>query len=455
MTLWDPRYSPYKSKKITSRHKTRLNPPRVLFLGFLFLIFIGAMLLKLPAATTTPISWLQAVFTATSAVTVTGLVLFDTGSQFTVFGQVTIALLIQVGGLGFMTFAILAALSVGARFDIGKQLIAQEAFGQISFDKLIETAKYVFFFSLVIEFIGFVLLLLCWLPEIGFNSASYQAFFYTISAFNNAGFALNSDSLTPYQGDIGINLIITGLFIIGGIGFIVLIDLKNNCRWHKLSTNSKLVLKSTLIINLIAFFAIWLLEANNPETLANLSVKNQALSAWFQAVSPRTAGFNTVPIESLSQGSTVLILLLMFIGGGSLSTASGLKISTFVVLIFAVYHYLRQREQVHIMGRTIEQTTINKSFSLFAIYVLVLFLSIFILAITEHATLVDVVFEAVSAIGTVGLSRGLTSNLSSSGEWVIIVLMLIGRLGPLTFIYLIASPKKKYSYFATAQIKVG
>ncbi|MDO9312675.1 MAG: potassium transporter TrkG, partial [Nitrosomonas sp.] len=379
----------------------------------------------------------------------------DTGTHFTLFGQVIIALLIQIGGLSFMTFAIVAALSLGARLGIGQQLIAQEAFNQTSLEKVTYIAKYVLIYSLLIELTGFVLLTVTWLDNLGFGKAAYHAFFYTISAFNNAGFALNSNSLMPYSNDLSVNLIITALFIIGGIGFLVLIDLRTQKSWHKLSVNTKIVLISTLIINFCAFVLIWILEAQNPATLGLLSSSDQAIAAWFQAVTPRTAGFNTLAIEELTNATTTLMILLMFIGGGSLSTASGLKIGTFVVLIMATYAFLRRRDDVVVLQRTIPQAQVTKALALTIVSITVIFMGIFILTIIEKASFIDIVFEVISAISTVGLSRGLTSQLSMGGEIVIIFMMIIGRVGPLTFAYFLATPKKKYIKYANAEVQVG
>ncbi|MEK7708539.1 MAG: TrkH family potassium uptake protein [Pseudomonadota bacterium] len=455
MKPWDPHVLPYKVVRVAKKNVLNISPPAVLFFGFILLIAIGSLLLKLPFATHAGTSWLQTIFTATSAVTVTGLVVLDTGTHFTLFGQIIIALLIQIGGLSFMTFAIVAALSLGARLGIGQQLIAQEAFNQTSLEKVTYIAKYVLIYSLLIELTGFVLLTVTWLDNLGFGKAAYHAFFYTISAFNNAGFALNSNSLMPYSNDLSVNLIITALFIIGGIGFLVLIDLRTQKSWHKLSVNTKIVLISTLIINFCAFVLIWILEAQNPATLGLLSSSDQAIAAWFQAVTPRTAGFNTLAIEELTNATTTLMILLMFIGGGSLSTASGLKIGTFVVLIMATYAFLRRRDDVVVLQRTIPQAQVTKALALTIVSITVIFMGIFILTIIEKASFIDIVFEVISAISTVGLSRGLTSQLSMGGEMVIIFMMIIGRVGPLTFAYFLATPKKKYIKYANAEVQVG
>lgn len=455
MKNWLPENLPYLRLPATKVSRLSLSPPAVLAFGFLGLILLGTLLLLLPFATTAPITLLQALFTATSAVTVTGLVVLDTGSQFSQFGQVVIALLIQAGGLGFMTFAVVAAISLGAKIGLSQQKIAQEALGQTSLAQVTTIAKAVLLYALVIELVGIVLLTLTWWSELGFASALYHGFFYTISAFNNAGFALSSDSLMSYVGSIPVNLIITSLFVIGGIGFVVLIDVKKHRRWQLLSTNTKVILLATLLINLCAFSLIWLLEANNPATLQQLSIKDQALAAWFQAVTPRTAGFNTLDYSSMTDASNILTLLLMFIGGGSLSTASGIKLGTFVILLMATYAFLRRRDEVTVFKRTVPTPLVLKALALALVSMIAIFISIFLLTITEQAPLLDVAFEVVSALGTVGLSRGLTGELSTFGQLLIIVLMITGRLGPLTLAYFLATPKRKRIRYADTRIQVG
>lgn len=455
MKNWLPENLPYIRLPATKVSRLSLTPPAVLAFGFLGLILLGTLLLLLPFATTAPITLLQALFTATSAVTVTGLVVLDTGSQFSQFGQVVVALLIQAGGLGFMTFAVVAAISLGAKIGLSQQKIAQEALGQTSLAQVTTIAKAVLLYALVIELVGMVLLTLTWWSELGFASALYHGFFYTISAFNNAGFALSSDSLMSYVGSIPVNLIITSLFVIGGIGFVVLIDVKKHRRWQLLSTNTKVILLATLLINLCAFSLIWLLEANNPATLQQLSIKDQALAAWFQAVTPRTAGFNTLDYSSMTDASNILTLLLMFIGGGSLSTASGIKLGTFVILLMATYAFLRRRDEVTVFKRTVPTPLVLKALALALVSMIAIFISIFLLTITEQAPLLDVAFEVVSALGTVGLSRGLTGELSTFGQLLIIVLMITGRLGPLTLAYFLATPKRKRIRYADTRIQVG
>lgn len=431
------------------------SPPAILAMGFVCLIVLGSCFLKLPASTIEPITWIEAAFTATSAVTVTGLSIVDT-ANYTRLGQVIIAMLIQCGGLGFMTFAVFAFISLQRRLNIVGQKIAREAFAETSFGNISTTAKSVIVIALSVEFIGFIGLSLAFLREMPASEALYAGFFYTISAFNNAGFSLSSESLAPYIDNQIINFLITSLIIIGGLGFIVLKDMIDHRSWRKVSVNTKVVVGTTVALNFMAFLLFWLLERNNPNTLGNLSFGTQLTAAWFQAITPRTAGFNTIPIDQLTDASTLLTMFLMFIGGGSLSTASGIKIGTFVILILTTWAFLRQRDHVTILNRRIPDRLVRKSLALISITMMLIFLSVFVLSIVEaDHPLEDVLFEVVSALSTVGLTRGLTTQLSEAGEIVIMFMMFAGRVGPLTLAYLIAMPKTSRVHYPETTVLVG
>ncbi|WP_296405273.1 TrkH family potassium uptake protein [Psychrobacter sp.] len=431
------------------------SPPMILSVGFLIVITIGTCLLMLPASSIKPVSWLQAAFTATSAVTVTGLAVVDT-ANYTRLGQVIIAFLIQVGGLGFMTFAVFAFMSLQRRLNIAGQKIAREAFADASFGDISSTAKSVIAIALTVELIGFIFLSIFFAKEMPLSEALYSGFFYTISAFNNAGFGLNNDNLMPYAHNYGINITVTSLIIIGGLGFIVLKDLIENRKWSKINVNSKIMLGATAALNIVAFVLFWLLEHNNPNTMGNFPLGDQLIASWFQAITPRTAGFNTVPVEGLTDASTVLTIFLMFIGGGSVSTASGIKVGTFVILLLTTWAFLRQRDHVTIFERRIPDRLVRKSLALISITMMLIFLSVFILSVIEaQHPFEDVLFEVVSALGTVGLTRGLTTRLSSAGEIVIMFMMFAGRLGPLTLAYLIAMPKSTRVNYPETNVLVG
>ncbi|MEH0324058.1 TrkH family potassium uptake protein [Vibrio mimicus] len=454
MVLWHPSVR-HIERKPKSGRKLVGAPPLILCGSFLLLILLGTVLLKLPIATHEPITWIQSLFTVTSAITVTGLVVVDTGTQFTVFGQVVIALLIQCGGLGLMTFTIVTLIALGGKIGFLERTVAREAFNQTDSSTLVATAKSVLVFALVVESFGMAILTWHWSGELGWQTSLFHGFFYTISAFNNAGFALSADSLMPYVDDPVINFTITGLFIVGGLGFSVWMDLKRHRCWSKLTVYSRMMITGTVLINAVALIAIYLIEHDNPNTLAPLSESGKWLASWFQAVTPRTAGFNTLAIDQLENATTSIILVLMFIGGGSLSTASGIKVVAFMVLILSTYAYLRRDEQVYVFKREIAKETVSKALALTMISVVVTWLAIFALLLSEDAPMIDIVFEAVSALGTVGLSRGLTGNLTEAGELIITFMMFMGRLGPLTLAYFLASPRQKKLRYAETKLAIG
>ncbi|TMP26138.1 Ktr system potassium transporter B [Pseudoalteromonas rubra] len=454
MILWHPSVTPIE-RKPKSGKKIAGAPPLILCASFLLLILVGTCLLKLPIAVHEPITWIQSLFTATSAVTVTGLVVVDTGTQFTLFGQVVIALLIQCGGLGLMTFAIVTLIALGGKIGFLQRTVAREAFNQTDSSTLVSTAKSVLLFALVVELLGMLILSWHWQSELGWKTSLFHGFFYTISAFNNAGFALHADSLMPYVEDPIVNLTITGLFIVGGLGFSVWMDLRRNRCWSKLSVYSRMMITGTLLINVLALLVIYLIERDNPNTLAPLSESGKWLASWFQAVSPRTAGFNTLAIDQLEDATTSVMLVLMFIGGGSLSTASGIKVVTFMVLILSTYAYLKRDEQVYVFKREIAKETVSKALALTMISIVVTWFAIFALLLVEDAPMIDVIFETVSALGTVGLSRGLTAELSEAGELIIIFMMFMGRLGPLTLAYFLASPRRKKLRYTETKLAIG
>ncbi|MEZ2773758.1 TrkH family potassium uptake protein [Acinetobacter pseudolwoffii] len=439
------------------QHRTiNLSPPSLLALGFLGLILIGSLLLMLPIAHQGDISWLQAIFTATSAVTITGLSVVNVGEAYTVFGQVVIMFLLQCGGLGFMTFAILAVMSLAPKMGLKQQVMAQESIGQTSLKKVSFTIKAVFLYSLFFEAIGTLILTLSWLREYPLSEALFYAAFYSVSAFNNGGFSLFPNSLMSFSGQYLITFTISMLYIIGGIGFLVLMDVKQHRRWRKLSTNSKLILSTILGLNLSAFIVLWLLEASNPQTLGLMSLGDQAVNAWFHATVPRSSGFNSLPMEQMSDASTLVTMFLMFIGGGSLSTAGGIKVGTFIIVLISVISFLRREDEIRLFNHSIPEKTTFKALAVVCITAALIvmgFMSLLILE-PEHEFL-DLLFEAVSAACTVGLTRGITEELQPASLIILMLLMFAGRLGPLTLAYFIATPKKSRIKHPPSEIQIG
>ncbi|UOQ50211.1 TrkH family potassium uptake protein [Gracilibacillus caseinilyticus] len=426
------------------RKYINLKPSQLLIFIFAICIIIGTILLRLPIATTASITWLDALFTATSAMTVTGLIVVDTPVAFTIFGEIVIALLIQLGGLGIMSFAVLIYIMLGKRIGIKERLIIQQALNQTSIGGIIKLVRNLFIFSLTIEMIAMFFLAIKWVPDLGWGKGLYFSFFHAISAFNNAGFSLWSDSLMGYVGDPITNIVISGLFIIGGIGFTVLSDIWYKKKFQKLSLHSKLMIAGTFIINIVAMFIIFILEYNNLNSLGGLPTLSDKLwASYFQATSPRTAGFNTLDIGSLEEPTLFFMLLLMFIGAGSASTGGGIKLTTFIVIILAVFTFLQGKKEITIAERSISQIYILRSLAIATMGVFFIFSAIFLLSITEQAPFMTILFEVISAFGTVGLSIGLTGSLSMIGKIIIILIMFIGKLGPLTLAFSLASSKEE------------
>ncbi len=433
-----------------------LSPPSLLALGFLSLILLGTALLKLPFAHHGDLSWLNALFTATSAVTITGLSVVNIGASFTLFGKIIIMLLLQCGGLGFMTFAILAALNLSPKLGLKNQIGIQENIGETSLAKVSSTIKAVFLYSLFFELVGTIILTLAWMEDYDFHHAVFYAAFYSISAFNNGGFSLFPNSLMSFSGQYFITLTISMLYIIGGVGFMVLMDIKKHKNWKKLSANSKLILLTIIGLNSIAFLCIWILEASNPLTLAPMSIGDQALNAWFQATVPRSSGFNSLNLADMTSASTLLTMLLMFIGGGSLSTAGGIKVGTFIIVVLSVIAFLRRSDEVRIFNYAVPKKTTFKALGVIFLTGSVIFMGLFALLILEpKQQFIDLLFETISAACTVGLSRGITEQLQPSSLFILILLMFSGRLGPLTLAYLIATPKKSRIQHSETEIQIG
>ncbi|PRX25285.1 trk system potassium uptake protein TrkH [Orenia metallireducens] len=411
-----------------------LTPARFLTMGYLIVISIGAFLLSLPMATVNGqgLNLVDALFTATSATAVTGLIVVDTATYLTRFGQSVVLLLIQIGGFGFMTTSTLFALLLGRKITFRERIIIREELNHFSLSGVIKLARYVIVLTLAIELSGALLLFFKFKNNLPLSQAIFFSVFHAISAFCNAGFALFSNSLENFIGDYYINFVITTLFILGGLGFAVIADLYQKRRFKALSLNSKLVLVTTLILILIGTIGIFLLELSNPDTFGELTLKDELISAYFQGVTPRTAGFNTIPIGKLTQGSLFLIIILMFIGASPGSTGGGLKTTTIGVLIVATYSLIIGKQDVELFKRRLSQITVYKALAVTIVSLLVIIMATLTLSITERFDFIHVFFETVSAYATVGLSTGITGDLSTIGRVLITIIMFTGRVGPLT-----------------------
>lgn len=455
MRNWLP-LSGYQSyTRIRRTGLLRASPPFVLAMGFVALIVLGTTLLSLHAASTQPVTVLQAFFMATSAVTVTGLTVVDPATAFTHFGQIVMALLVQMGGLGFVTLAVVATVTLGKRMSISHQALALEAFNQTSVSKIHNTALTVFRITVVIELIGALILALWWSRDYPWTTAIYRALFHAVTAFNNAGFSLFPESMASFANDPITLLTISACIILGGIGFSVLSDIGRKRQWSTLTPYTKIMLLGTLGLNLFGFFAIWGLERNNPGTIGNLPWYSQALTSWTQAVSTRTAGFATMDMAHMHDSSALLMMMLMFIGGGSLSTASGIKIGTFIVLLAATRSYIFHRQEVVLLNRSISQSTVQKSLALLLVTAALVFVGVLLITILEKAPFIDILFEVISAVSTTGLSRDLTPHLSGPSQVLIAIIMYAGRLGPLTLVYSIATQRRSRIRYPEAEFQVG
>ncbi|WP_339291462.1 TrkH family potassium uptake protein [Paenibacillus sp. FSL E2-0201] len=419
-------------------------------LGFASIILIGALLLMLPISSTSKnaVSFIDALFTATSATCVTGLVVLDTGTTFTIFGKTVIMVLIQVGGLGFMTMATLFAMMMKRKISLRDRLILQEAMNQGSMEGIVRLIRRVLIYSLVIEGCAAVLLSIRWAFDMPLGKAIYFGIFHAVSMFNNAGFDIFGDfrSLTDYVYDPLVNIVVMFLIVSGGIGFIVMSDLVEFRVKRKLSLHSKVVLSTTAGLIVIGALVIFIFEFTNQRTLGDLNLGGKILSAFFQSVSPRTAGANTVDIAGLRQASQFFMVILMFIGASPGSTGGGVKTTTFTIMIGAVIAMLRGREDVVLFRYRLAQERIYKALTLTLLALLLVLSVSMLLSTTEDSNFLAILFETTSAFATVGLSMGLTPELSVIGKILICLTMFAGRLGPLTLVYALGPKQGKPLY---------
>ncbi|MGC9369413.1 MAG: TrkH family potassium uptake protein [Paracoccaceae bacterium] len=436
--------------------RLQVPPPAILAALYAVLIFAGAAFLKLPIATPAPITWSDAIFTATSAVTVTGLVVIDTGSQLTLFGQAIVMVLIQLGGLGLMTFAVLVLSMLGLPISISHRMFLREDLNQTSINELLVLVRGILKVVLACELVGVALLSLVFVPEFGWAAGLWQALFHTVSAFNNAGFALFPDSLSQWVGNPIVNVTVPVLFIFGGLGFIVVTELYEKRTWQGFSLHTKLMVMGTFGLIAWSVLAFAVLEWTNPSTLGGLdTIADRLWASWFQGVTTRTAGFNTVDIAGLHDSTAMMFMSLMVIGGGSTSTAGGIKVTTFIVLLLATVAFFKRRTQLHVFGRSLGPDEVMKVLALAMVSILTVFLSIFLITLSHDGNFLDLAFEVTSAFGTAGLSRGATGDLDGLGRAVIIAVMFIGRVGPLTLGFFLATRSKPRLGYPSGTVYLG
>jgi len=429
----------------------KTHPATLVLASFLVATTMGAFVLKLPICTKAGhIPWVDALFTATSAVCVTGLVVVDTGVYFTTFGQLVILMLIQIGGLGVMTISVALFQWVGRNVSFRQRMVMQDLFAHTPREDIFKLVKSIVLFTFSAEVTGAILLTVHWSRELPFMQAVYTATFHSISAFCNAGFSLFSDSMVRYSDNLFLNITVCMLIVVGGIGFPVLYDLQSNFFKRKnkrvrLSIQTKAVLLTTLVLVVAGAVMFGFLEGQ--ASLKNASLSDRIMASLFQSITCRTAGFNTVDIGSLRQASLAMMIMLMFFGASPGSCGGGVKTTTLALIAAFTFSRITRKRRVNMFKKSIPPETVSRSISLILLAVSVIGLVLFLLLLGDtgtceevpgkHGSFLAYFFETVSAFGTVGLSTGITPELGAWGKSCIISMMLIGRMGVLTFAYII------------------
>ena len=441
-----------------------LSTTHIIMLSFLIVILMGSLLLALPISSSSgeAVSYLDALFTATTATCVTGLVTLPTVTTWSVFGQVVILILIQVGGLGVITSMSALMILLHKRMGISDRLLLQDAFNLNSLSGIVRFVKRVLLGTFLVEGIGALLYMIVFVPEFGLKGIWISAF-TSISAFCNAGIdIIAEDSLCNYATNPIVNTVTSLLIILGGIGYIVWWDViglagKKGKHFRNLSLHSKIALATTVILILGGGILIFLFEYNNPLTIGNLSVWDKLQISLFQSVTTRTAGFATIPQQDLTNASAILCLLLMMIGGSPVGTAGGIKTVTFAVLVVSALSTIQDKQDVSLFHRNISKQTVNKAVAVTMMSFAIMFGSAILLSAVTDADALDILFETVSATATVGLTRDLTPYLNAAGKMIVIGTMYLGRVGPISLALALNSNKKHQNIIKnpTEDISVG
>lgn len=438
----------------------RLKPPQVVALSFLITIIIGTLLLSLPIAHNTEggIGLVDRIFTATSATCVTGLIVRDTSKDWSSFGQIVIFLLFQAGGLGIMTLSTFFAVLLGRKLTLRQDVVIQSALARDQVYGAKRLIIYIVGLTIIVELVGAALLFLRWsyIESWPLKERLAKSIFHSVSAFCNAGFSLFPASFVDFKGDAYINAIMILLIFIGGIGFIVILDVwkgifsRREYKKSRLSLQSKIVLVTSLLLIIVGALFILTLENNN--VLKGMVLKEKALGSIFQAVTSRTAGFNTLPISRFAPSTLMVLMLLMFIGASPGSTGGGIKTCTFAIVMATVWTMGKNRDKVFMFGRTIPRTIVRRALLIFILALAWIFSATLLFVIFERGNLgaenivTKSLFEVTSAFGTVGLTTGITSQLSTLGKLLITITMFVGRIGPLTLALAIAIREEKLDY---------
>ncbi len=424
--------------------KISLNPPMVLSLGFAILIIAGGLLLSLPFFTksgqATPL--VDSLFVAASASCVTGLTPVNTLEHWNTYGHILIIILIQIGGLGVMSLASIIPLILGKKIGMKSRQILKEQLNVESLEGMIVLFKYVLAFTFGTEVLGAILLSIKFVPLYGAGKGVWYAVFHSISAFCNAGFDILGDSIFPFRDDLLINLTLCALVIVGGLGFVVTSELFRRRSFKKLSTHSKLVLMVTAILLVLGTVMFLFLE-NEDGVLQYEPLKGSILESFFQSVVARTAGFYSVDLSKIKDSTALMLMGLMFVGGSPGSTAGGIKTTTLGVLVLSTHAVVRGESEPVVFGRHIGTETVRKALAIFLVSIVIILSVSFMLAITESAPLVDILYETVSALATVGASKGITPHLTDAGKNLITLCMYLGRIGPMTMAFAFGMKAKK------------
>lgn len=431
----------------------KLTAPQLILLAFFSLIIIGSLLLWLPisSADGKSVSFTDAFFTSATSVCVTGLVTLPTVSAWSVFGKVVILLLIQIGGLGVITVMAELMILVHRKIGIADRILIQDSFNLNTTSGIVKFTKKVVFGTLAVESVGALLYMTVFVPDFGIKGVWYSVF-NSVSAFCNAGIDIISEnSLCGYALNPIINIVTCLLIILGGIGYIVWWDvvrvIKKRTKqkiklWSSLTLHSKIALFTTAVLIVTGAVCFYIFEYGNPETMKGLPVGDRILLSLFQSVTTRTAGFATVPQQNLTVSSSVLSLLLMFIGGSPVGTAGGIKTVTFAVLAASAVSVIKNKNDVNMFGRRISISAVRKASAVAAVSFMIAFLSSLLLSCVTNAPALDIFYETVSASATVGLSRNLTSSLNTAGKFIIAFTMYLGRVGPISLAIAITGKTK-------------
>ncbi len=444
------------------KKRMKLTYTKVITIGFALLILLGAFLLMLPISSKTG-EWTpftNALFTSTSATCVTGLIVYDTFSHWSLFGQLTIITLIQIGGLGFMTIITMFSFLLKRRIGLRERRLLMESSGSLELKGVIRMIRKILYGTFLTEAVGAILLSIRFIPKMGLLRGIYNAVFHSVSAFCNAGFDLMGryepfSSLTLFYDDILVNFTICTLIIVGGVGFIVWNDIFTlRQKLSKYSLHSKIVLVITGALLAVGTVLFYLFERQG--VLADMPEYKRWIVSFFQSVTPRTAGFNTADLSAISHSTVVIFCILMFIGGSPGSTAGGVKTTTFAVLILSAVTSARRSSSITVFKKRLEEKTARQASAVVVTYVLVLAAAIMIMCAAEPFSMSSIVFEAISAMGTVGVTMGITPELSAVSKYIIILLMYAGRIGGLTLMLTLAEKRKQVAVKRPAeQVLIG